>query len=462
MLKKDVKHRKTKRNCVLIGLLVLVCAFIVLPIPDEYRRITLAGKEINLNLPLKKGLDLAGGMQVTLRADMSEINEEDRTTALEAARGIIERRVDAYGLAEPSIQTSMTNDDYRILVEIPEIEDPQQALDLIGRTAELTFMLQNQEKEAEYQERYATASAEMGFEEQIMQYIEFLDTFEETPLSGRHLARASADFDPQTGQPLVSLTFNDEGQEIFGQLTSDHTGSVMGIFIDGSPVTMPVINTPILDGKAMISGAFTVDEAQDVAIQLNSGALPVRIEVLGQRTLGAKLGAESITDSLRAGMVGLAAVAIFMMVVYGKKGVVSTVGLLIYTVLILAVHQVFGITLTLAGIAGVIISIGMAVDSNILIWERMRDEEKAGKKGRQAMEEGFEKAWSSIRDANVITLLTAFVLANPGDWNFLNTSGGVRGFGITLLLGTAVALFTGIFVAHNIMRLFFYRKDHEV
>ena len=410
----------------------------------------LGAKKIDLNLPLKKGLDIAGGMQVVLEADMSQIAESDRLTALESAREVINNRVDAYGLSEPTVQTAVTGNSYRILVDLPEITDQNQALALIGQTAELDFRLQSKDVLTNLQNKYATATDSA----QINQfYQEYYDSFTQTELTGDKLERAVTQFNQNTGLPTIGLEFNSAGKEIFGQITADNVGHVLGIFLDDQLLTAPTIQVAIYDGQAEISGSFTVNEAKDLAIQLNAGALPVPIDVLEQKIVGATLGDESVATSLRAGLIGLGIVCLFMVLVYGWRGLFSWINLLFYTVIMLAIYKIFGVTLTLAGIAGLLLSIGMAVDSNILIFERMKDEIKAHADAsrQQTMEAAFLHAWDSIRDANVITLTIAFVLANPLDFAFLNTSGTVRGFGMTLLIGTLVSLFTGVFVTQTMM-----------
>ncbi len=403
------------------------------------------GQEYQKQYTLKQGLDIQGGMQVVLGADMSKIPEADRATALDSAKNIILRRVDLFGVNEPVVQTSRQGNDYRIIVELAGIDDPNQALQLVGTTAEMEFQLQSASAAAQ-----ATTSAEAAA---------FFSSFQPTGITGKHLHRALPQFDQQTGEPVVALEFNDEGKVLFSQVTTQHTGETLGIFIDGFPVTLPRINTPILDGRAIITGSFTVEEAKQLSIQLNAGALPVPVTVLEQRTIGASLGQESVAASVRAGVVGILLVMLFMLFYYGLKGFLATIALLIYALVTVAVYKILGVTVTLPGIAGLVLSVGMAVDSNILIFERMKEELRLGRSFSQAMELGFGRAWDSIKDANVATILTALILVNPLDFAFLNTSGLVRGFGLTLLIGVVVSLFTGIVVTRTLMRLFLKGKS---
>ena len=433
-------------------LLALPSRFILWGVNFDKSRLHLkvGGKDWHLAVPLQLGLDLAGGVQLTLKADMSRIAPADRLAALESAVEVVRSRVDAYGLASPNIQTAVYGDDYRVLVELPGLSDVSQALSLIGTTARMDFRLQNASAAA----ALAASPPASGAAERLQYYLSFLDSFTPTPLQGAMLKRATAGFDPQTHQPIISLEFTPEGKEIFAQLTKEHTGEVMGIFIDGVPVTAPTINTPIVDGHAMITGSFSVAETKRLAVQLNSGALPVPLEVLSQSQVGASLGDDSIRQSVFAGLVGLGLVGLFMVLNYGRAGLLATAGLLIYAVIIIAAYKLFRITLTLPAIAALMISIGMAVDANILIFSRLKEELALGKAWQLAREASFGRAWESIRDANVITMMTALILINPGDFSFLNTSGTIRGFGITLLLGVGVGLFTSVVVTRTLMRLF--------
>lgn len=387
---------------------------------------------------IKQGLDLQGGMQIVLGADMRAIPEADRKLALESAREVLLRRVDLYGIAEPVVQTSIANDTYRLLVELPGVEDPDQARALVGQTAQLDFRL------IRVEDAVATNSG---------------ITAEPTGLGGAQLSRASVQFDPTTAEPVVAIEFNGEGSERFAEVTSENTGELLGIFLDEQLIMAPRITQPIYGGQASIEGQFTPEEAKQLSIQLNAGALPVPIEVLQQRNIGASLGQESVVLSVRAGLIGLALISLFMILYYGVNGVISSIALLFYGVYTIALYKIIGITVTLPGIAGLLLSIGMAVDSNILIFERMKEELRLGKPFQMAMEIGFGRAWDSIKDANTATIVTALVLINPLNLSFLNTSGLVRGFGVTLLIGVLLSLFTGVIVTRTFMRLFL--REHS-
>lgn len=405
--------------------------------------ISFLGLNIQKEFELKQGLDIQGGIQVVLQADMSQIAQEDREEAIQAAREIILRRVDMYGLAEPTVKTLVSDESYRIVVELPGIDNPQDALQLIGQTAQLEFQLLS------YDTGNDLDSPEATSEVQLLE-----PSLVPTGLTGAQLKRATVQADPTTGEPIVAIEFNEEGRELFAEITTNHTGEQLAILIDGLPIMAPTIQSPIVTGQATITGAFTQEEAENLKIQLSAGALPVPISILEQRNVAATLGQESVNKSMFAGVVGIGLVMVFMILYYGTKGVIASIALAIYAVLTVALYKVIGVTLTLPGIAGLLLSVGMAVDANILIFERMKEELRAGKPFKIALELGFGRAWDSIKDANLATIITALILINPMDFSFLNSGGMVRGFGITLLLGVLLSLFTGVVVTRTLMRLF--------
>ena len=406
------------------------------------------GKHIKSDFPFKQGLDIQGGMQMVLETDMTEIEEVDRLPALEAVRGIISRRVDLFGISEPVIQTTQVNNQYRIIIELPGVSDFNQALNLVGQTAKLDFRLLSPVSTASAVATTSATSTASGSGESVT-----FDTFSATGLSGRQLKRSAVQFDQQSGKPVIGLEFAEEGRQLFAAITTAHVGEILAIFLDDMPIATPVISTPIVDGRAVMSGSFTVASAKQLAIQLNAGALPVPVKVLEQRAIGASLGEASIQKSMRAGLIGLVLICLFMILLYGLRGVVATLALVVYAIITIALYKIMGVTLTIPGIAGLLLSIGMAVDANILIFERMKEELRAGETVARALELGFGRAWDSIRDANVATIITSLILINPLDFPFLNSSGLVRGFGITLLLGVLIGLFTGIVVSRTLLRL---------
>lgn len=435
------------RNLFLIVCLTTLC--LVVAAPKNYPvHLSLFGKSIDFtvsspsleltrpfifsrDLNIKQGLDLQGGVEVLLGADMSSVDPLDRADALESAREVIARRVDLYGVAEPVIKTIIDGDNHRISVALPGVENAESAIELIGTTAQLDFR----------EPPPGTAASS------IMEFVP-------TNLTGSDLKKSSVQFDPQDGKPVVGMTFTESGSTKFADLTGKLVGQQLAIFLDGYPISAPSISEQIVGGDAVISGDFTLEDAKNLAITLNAGALPVPIEILGQNNVDPTLGADSVRRSMRAGAIGLAAVALFMTLMYGGLGIVSVIGLVIYGLITLAVYKLVPITITLPGLAGFILSIGMAVDSNILIFERMKEELRKGREWREAMELGFGRAWDSIKDANIATMITTFILFNPLDWTFLNTSGMVRGFALTLFLGVVISLFTGVFVTRNLLRAF--------
>lgn len=383
---------------------------------------------------LKLGLDLAGGSHLVFDADVSKLSDDKKSSALMGVRDVIEKRVNLFGVSEPSVQTANFDGKNRIIVELPGIKDTKEAINLIGKTAQLTFY---EETMLPAKEKDATPST----------------TLTPTDLTGADLQNAQVVFDSNNGKPSISLTFTKEGGNKFAKITERNIGKPLPIILDNTIISSPVVQETITGGSAQITGSFTIDEAKKTVIQLNAGALPVPITLVEERTVGATLGGESIQKSITAGTVGILMVSLFMFLSYGPLGLVADMGLIIFGLITLALYKLIPVTLTLPGIAGFMLSVGMAVDSNILIFERFK-EEKAKRNITDALEVSFGRAWDSIRDANVATLVTAFILANPLDWSFLHTSGPVRGFAITLALGIAISLFTGLFVSRNLLRLF--------
>jgi preprotein translocase subunit SecD len=402
------------------------------------------GIPLRSDLPLKQGLDIQGGTQITLEADMSNIPAEQRQEALQSALEVLRRRVDLFGINEPQLRSVIYNEHYRIMVELPGLDQPEAALPLIGQTAQLQF------REEGEQPIEATASA-----------LTYMQSFQPTELTGELLERAQVQFDPQTNQPVVSLQFNSRGADLFGRLTEKNVGKPLGIFLDNQPVTLPVVNEPIYGGQAVIQGEFTLEQAQTLAAQLNAGALPVSISILEQTTIGPTLGQSSLSASVRAGLIGLMLVAIFMILLYGIQGIFAVVGLVAYGVITVALYKLIPITVTLPGIAGLLLSIGMAVDSNILSFERIKDELRQGKSAQVALKEGYTRSWDTIKDANLATLAITFILFNPLNWGFLNSSGPIRGFAVTLALGIFISMFTGVWYSRWLLQLFWKPKNSE-
>jgi preprotein translocase subunit SecD len=390
------------------------------------------------NVPFQLGLDLQGGIHLVYQADLTGIPKADRESASQGLRDVIERRVNFFGVTEPIIQLQGEEDNRRLIVELAGIENPGQAVQLIGQTPYLEF----KEYKINYQEVLAQNQEVIDTGEGALQ-----NPFQETLLTGRYLSRADISLDNVTQQPLILLQFDEEGSTLFEELTQKNIGLPLAIFLDGAILQAPIVQDTISGGSAQITGNFAIDEAQRIVRELNAGALPVPITLLQQQSVGATLGAESLERSLVAGLLGFLLVAGFMILVYRIPGIIAGIALVLYILFLLSLFKIISLTLTLAGIAGVILSLGMAVDANILIFARMREELKSGKSFGAAIEEGFRRAWPSIRDGNITTLAVALIL-------FWFGTSFVKGFALTLSLGILVSLFSAIFLTKNMLRLF--------
>ena len=401
---------------------------------------------------LKRGLDLEGGVRVVLKAKMDGIDAADRDSALESAKEIILTRIDLLGVSEPYVATVKTGDEYRILVEIPGIEDVSAAVDLIGQTAQLKFKQLKADKEWN-QEKY-------------LEFFQDPTAWEDTGLTGADLKGvdvviAQSGNIQEQGRPQIQLRFSNEGREKFSNIAKSNINKPIALFLDEGqfPLSMPVVSPELAEGifeDPVISGSFDLETAKSLSINLRAGALPIPVEVLQQETIGATLGEDSVQKSFFAGAVGLILVVLFLIFKYGRLGFLAGISLFIYSVIVLAVFKLVPVVLTLPGIAGFILSIGMATDANILIFERMKEELWWGKPRNLAIKLGFDRAWNSIRDSNFSSLITSAILFQFG-------SGPVRGFALTLAIGILVSLFTSIFVVKTLIETFNFsgRKKHE-
>lgn len=383
-------------------------------------------------VPFRLGLDLIGGAHLVYEADFSQHQGVSRTDAMEGVRDVIERRVNFFGVAEPVVQVSGEN---RLIVELAGVSDIQEAIDLIGETPFLEFF-----ELGDIQIDEETGEVIVDEENPFADWIP-------TGLSGKHVQRARLEFDSQTGIPQVSLELNEEGAELFAQVTARNIGRPVAIFLDGEPISIPTVQSEITGGQAVISGNFTPEEAKLLVSRMNSGALPVPIELISQQSIGASLGARSLAQSLTAGLWGLLMVALFMIVFYRLPGITAVAALAVYVLIVLAVFKAIPVTMTLAGIAGFVLSLGIAVDANILIFARLREELAAGKPLALAMQEGFRRAWLSIRDSHVTTLLGAFIL-------YIFTTSVVKGFALTLGIGVLTSLLTATVVTRAFLNVF--------
>src|SRR3989344_4070918 len=334
--------------------------------------------------PWKLGLDLVGGSHLVYEIDMKDVPAADRDSVAEGLRDVIEKRVNLFGVSEPQVYRAQSGESSRLVVELAGIKDTKKAIEQIGATPSLYFA-----KKVEFE--------------------------------------------------------TDEGAKMFGELTGELVGKPLAIFLDDKLISEPIVQEKITGGQAQITGRFTIKEAKEMVARFNAGALPAPITLISQQTVGASLGTDSLQKTLYAGLIGMALVMAFMILYYRTSGVVAAFALIIYAVLTLAAFKLFGITITLSGITGFILSVGMAVDANVLIFERSKEERAKGSAPELALEEGFRRAWPSVRDSNITTIITALVL-------YYATTGFVKGFALTLIVGVLVSMFSAITVSRALLR----------
>ena len=430
----------------IIFLLFIITVIIWIDLPETIRNkynitslldFSLFGLRIKKDFKTSLGLDLKGGSHLVFEADTKKVKPEDLQDALSSARDIIEKRVNFFGVSEPTVQNLKSGSNYRISVDLPGIEKVDEAIALIGRTAQLSFR-----EEKIIDDKVASPTPVLV----------------ETGLTGKHVKKASVDFNQQDGKLQVALSFNSEGAKKFGDITKRNVGKRLAIVVDNFLISAPTVQQAIIDGSAVITGNFTVDEAKKLAIAINSGALPLSIKLVEQKNIGPTLGADEVKKSVYAGVIGLIAVLLFMIIYYGRLGMIASLALIIYGLISFAIFRIIPVVLTLPGVAGFILSIGMAVDSNILIFERIKEELRKGKEFNIAVKLGFGRAIDAIKDANITTLTVAFILFNPLNWEFLPQFGMVRGFALTLAIGVATSLFTGVVITKRLIEIF-YKKN---
>ena len=380
--------------------------------------------------PWNLGLDLAGGSYLVYTVDLSQVQAVDQDSVVMGLRDVIEKRVNLFGVSEPRVYTEKTGGEDRLVVELAGIKDVNQAINEIGATPFLDFR-------------------------EVIQEGTSTPQFYQTNLTGRYVKSAALSFDNVTGKPEVSIEFTDEGGKIFADLTGQNIGKPLAIFLDNQLIEMPTVQEKIPNGKAQITGKFTVDEAKQLVERFNAGALPAPITLVNQQTISADFGQNSLDKAIFGGLLGTLLIMLFMILFYRKLGIFAAVALLMYTALTLGIFKIFPVTMTLAGIAGFILSVGMAVDANILVFERTKEELKRGLSHTAAIEEGFRRAWTSIRDSNVSTMITAAVL-------YYFTSSFVRGFALTLFIGVVVSMFSAITITRSLLRVFWKDKDKVV
>jgi len=442
---------KRKRTYLFLILIIILAVLAVsFSYPEGIKKLGINFPQ-SWQIPFRLGLDLQGGTHLVYEADLSDISEEDYSSSMQGLRDIIERRVNLFGVQEPLVQTQETAGHYRLVVELAGIKDPAEAIKMIGQTPFLEFREQRTEEKT--QSMLNKQKEIEGKSPEEMQEIENWQLalqdpyFKSTSLTGKYLKKAEIGFEPNTNKPLILLNFNDEGSKIFEELTSNNIGKLLAIYIDGILLSAPVVQNAISGGKAQITGEFTVDEAKKLVRDLNAGALPVPIGLISQQSVGPTLGAISLQKSLKAGMLGFLAIIIFLIIFYRFPGFLASLALAIYIALVISFIKLISVTLTLAGIGGLILSIGMAVDANILIFSRMREELKEGKSFAVSLTEGFRRSWPSIRDGNITTLIVAFIL-------FWFGTSFIKGFAFTLSIGILVSIFSAIFITRTFLWIF--------
>lgn len=432
-------------------------------------RIHVTPREKLQKYALKLGLDLQGGTHLVYKADTDKLATSTRADAkgvgdsMEALRDVIDRRVNLFGVAEPLVQVeqasflSENTKEQRLIVELPGLTDVDKAVAMIGATPVLEFKLERPTEERDAilkaQDEYRTAvdAAKISGASQPKPEnpLLFQEVYAPTELTGRYLTKAELQFDNNSAggglhDPRVGITFNDEGKDLFAKITRENVGKQLAIYLDGAPISAPTIREEISSGNAEISGNFKLEEAKQLVGRLNSGALPVPIELLSAQSIGATLGGEAYAAVVKAGILGFLIVVCFMIFWYRLPGLVAGISLSIYAALMLAIFKLLPVTMTAAGIAGFILSIGMAVDANILIFERMKEETRRGRALRDAMLEGFARAWTSIRDSNLSSIISAIIL-------FWFGTSMVKGFALVLGIGVAVSMFTALTVTRTLL-----------
>lgn len=408
--------------------------------------------------PFKLGLDLAGGSHLVYQADVSAIEPLEVPQLMEVLRTVIERRVNLLGTEENVVyieQSSFVADTpaERLVVELPGVTDVAEAVKEIGNTPLLEFKLLDQSVLNAQQDIVKSITpGEDGKinSEELMSAIDAVgNAYSDTGLTGRYLESAVLEFTGGqggqiAGEPVVSIRFNSEGADLFANITRENVGQRLAIFLDGEIISSPVINEAIVGGTAVISGGFTPTEARELAQNLSFGALPMPISLVSTQTIGATLGAEVLDKGMTAGAVGFIVVALFIILYYRLPGLVAVIALLSYVVIILAIFQYLPVTLTAAGLAGFVLSLGIAVDANVLVFERLKEELRAGIDSRSAIRNAFARAWSAIRDGNATSVLSAIIL-------FWFGTAMVKGFALVFGLGVLVSMFSAIVITRTLL-----------
>ncbi len=444
---------------IIVAILALVIA---LPInhPSWFNNIAFWQPSEFRDLELKQGLDLQGGLQVLLEADAEGLAayRGDQRDALESVKIIVENRVNALGVAEPLVQRQGDN---RLIVELPGIDNPDQAIATLRGTGLLEFVEMGQQFVPAGTLIQTDLGGHTATSGEDGEFVGLLNPQTGQPfrtiMTGADLRTAQVGFDDLTSAPMIVFELNDTGRTIFRDYTSQHLGEVVAITMDKVVLSAPTIQA-VIDGNGQITGQFTLDDARSLAVQMQYGALPVPLNVIDTRSVGATLGADSVQKSVTAGVIGVFVVLLFMIVYYRVPGLLADIALILFVLINIAVFKLLPVTLTLPGIAGFLLATGTAVDANVLIFERMKEELRVGKPLRAAVDAGFNRAWTSIFDSNLSTLITAAILLYFGS---AFGASSVRGFAITLGIGVMISMFTAVFATRVLMRLVYQRRNAD-
>ncbi len=426
------------RRRIILALIILILgsgvAFFVYKTEPKLNKNFETQKAFFKKFPFRLGLDLSGGSHLIYKADVGAVESSEVGSSMDALRDVIERRVNLFGVSEPVVQVQrggfISGGEEQLIVDLPGVTDVKQAIDMIGKTPFLEFKIEAPKDVPQ------TATIDKDGKVNL----DIGSQFIATELTGRYLQKATLEFDQNTREPKVSLQFNDVGTKLFAQITKTNVGKMVAIYLDGAPVSTPVVREEIPNGQAVISGSFTPTEAKLLVGRLNSGALPVPITLLSTQTIGATLGESAVKAGVKAAILGFLLVAIFLILWYRLPGLIAVLALSFYTAILLAIFKLLPVTLTAAGIGGFIISLGMAVDANVLIFERMKEEIRKGSNIHDGIHAGFKRAWTSVRDSNTSSIITSIIL-------FWLGTPLIKGFALTFGLGVLVSMFSAITVS---------------
>lgn len=408
--------------------------------------------------PFQLGLDLSGGTHLVYEADTRDVADADKKEAMQSLRSVIERRVNIFGVSEPLVQIEQSglgaNAIHRLVVELPGITNIDEALKIIDKTPELDFRL---EKNGGISQSDIDALSKLEQSGNATATVAFLNSwYLPSGLTGRLVESAEVVFDNSgqgVGGPQVLVKFNNDGASRLTKITTENIGKPLAIFLDGELKSAPVIQDSIANGQALITGDFSIDEAKTLVRDLNLGALPVPIKLISTQTIGATLGEVALAKGVKAGLYGFIILSLFMIFWYRLPGLISVFALTFYVLIMVAIFKLIPVTLSAAGIAGFILSIGVAVDANVLIFERLKEELRGGKRLSDSIKDGFIRAWLSIRDSNLSSLISAIIL-------FWFGTSLIKGFALTLGLGVVVSMFTAIVVTRTwLLALGFEHKN---